>query len=155
MTTQAAPHATAARRPRVLARGLSVMAATAAAVMVWLVAKPLLSIDLLVRPEGGAAQQVGAGAVIAVSLAVSLLGWGLMALLERRTPRVRTIWTGIAVAVLLVSLAGPLASTSAASTKTVLVLMHITVAAVLIPAMRHTLPPQTTGSGRAEEEDDR
>lgn len=155
MTTQAAPHATTTPRSRVRARGLFVLAATAAAGMVWLVAKPLLSIDLLVHPGGAAAQQVGVGAVITVSLAVSLLGWGLLTLLERLTPRARTIWTGIAVAVLLLSLAGPLTSTSAASTTAVLVLMHIAVAAVLIPAMRHTLPTQTAGSGRAEEEDDR
>jgi hypothetical protein len=71
-----------------------------------------------------------------------LAGWGLLALLERFTARPRTSWTVIAVGVGLLSLAGPL-STIAPTTVTnglSLALMHLAVAAVLIPGLAATAP---------------
>jgi hypothetical protein len=76
------------------------------------------------------------------SLVAALAGWGLLALLERFTARPRTIWTAIAVLVGLLSLAGPLstlASTTAANALA-LALMHLAVAAVLIPILAGTSP---------------
>ena len=71
-------------------------------------------------------------------MAASLLGWLLLALLERRTPHARLLWTTIALAALAASLALPLAVATATSAATGLIVMHVTVAAVVIPAMAHT-----------------
>jgi hypothetical protein len=69
-------------------------------------------------------------------LAGSLAGWGLLALLEKRTTRARTIWTGVAILVLVASLSLPLAAGTTTSTKVALSVMHLAVAAVLISALR-------------------
>jgi hypothetical protein len=130
------------RRARTRARAVAVAGATLAALGVWAVAVPLLGADLLVRPGGGSAQRVGAGAVAAASLIPALLGWALLALLERRTARARPVWTGVAVVVLLLSLGGPLTAGTTTASKAVLVLMHLAVGAVLIPALRRS---STTG----------
>ena len=109
-----------------------------AAVLAWLVAVPIVGIDLLVRP-GGAAQQVGLGSVVTVSLLASLLGWGLLALLERLVPRrAMTAWTVVAVVVLMLSLTGPLTAAANAAVAIALVLMHLVVGAVLIMGLRRT-----------------
>jgi hypothetical protein len=110
-----------------------------AAVLAWLVAVPIVGIDLLVRPGGSAAQQVGLGSVVAVSLLASLLGWGLLALLERLVSRrALTAWTVVAVVVLMVSLTGPLTAAANAAVAIALVLMHLLVGAVLIMGLRRT-----------------
>ncbi len=86
-------------------RALAVIGAGLAAVAVWTVAVLVLGVELHVstgRGESGV-RTIGPASVTAVSLLVSLLGWGLLALLERRTARARRIWTIIAFGVLLLS----------------------------------------------------
>ncbi|HZJ05567.1 MAG TPA: DUF6069 family protein [Nocardioidaceae bacterium] len=107
MTTITRDHVRSSSTRRVRTRAFSVASAALASLAVWTIAVPLLGIDLFVRPGGGSPQTVGAGTVVAVSLIASLLGWALLALLERRTSRARAIWTGAAVAALLLSLGGP------------------------------------------------
>jgi hypothetical protein len=76
------------------------------------------------------------GAVIVASALVSLLGWGLLALLEKFTAKARTIWTVVALVVLALSLGGPLSGTDVSTGNRVgLVLLHLAVAAVLIPLL--------------------
>jgi len=131
-------------------RALAVASATVAALIVWLIAKLLFGISLTI-PMAGRAQtiEVGWGAVIVTSLVASLAGWGLLALLERFSPRARTAWMVIAAAVLLLSFTGPLFAASAANagTRVTLALMHTAVATVLIPLLARTSPgqPATTG----------
>lgn len=120
------------------ARALSVGGAVTAAVAVWVVAVPLLSLHLIVRFGTGSPETVGVDFVIGASLIGSLLGWGFLALLERRTARARRIWTVLAIAVLLVSLSLPLSAGVTATTKAALALMHMAVAAVLIPTLRRS-----------------
>ncbi len=117
-------------------RALSVAGSTLAAIAVWIVAVPLLGDHLLVRFGDGAPQSVGVGYVAGAAAVASLLGWGLLALLERRTSRARTIWTAAAIVALLASLSLPLAAGATNSSRATLTLMHIAVAAVLIPALR-------------------
>jgi Family of unknown function (DUF6069) len=117
-------------------RALSIGGAVMAAVAVWVVAVPLLGLHLMVRFGNGTLETVGVDLVVGASLIASLLGWGLLAILERRTARARTIWTVIAIAVLLVSLSLPLSTGTTASTRAALAMMHVVVAAVLIPALR-------------------
>jgi hypothetical protein len=71
-------------------------------------------------------------------VAASLLGWLLLALLERRTPRARLVWTSIALAALAASLALPLAVATTTSAAAGLIVMHLAVGAAVIPAMAYT-----------------
>lgn len=131
-TTLNAPDAGTRRRNRVTAVG----AAVAAALVVWVVAAPVLRVDLAV-PSGTQTMQIGVGLVIVNALVAALAGWALLALLERFTSRPRTVWTVVAVLTLLVSFNGPLVAAGAASTATKLTLaaMHLAVGAVLIPML--------------------
>jgi hypothetical protein len=134
---------TLATRPR-RAHALAVSAAALAALAVWLITDLLLGIDLTAptRPGSQELMSITPALVAGTSLVVALAGWALLALLERFTARARTSWTAIAVLFALLSLAGPLsalASTSAANAGA-LALMHLAVAAVLIPGLAGTAP---------------
>lgn len=137
-----------ARTPRGWKRRLVVVAgAVVAAVAVYLVATLIAGQDLRgPAMNDRAPAEITVGAVLAASAFVSLLGWALLALLERFTARARTIWTIVALVVLLVSLGGPLTGTGVSTGNRVgLVLLHLAVAAVLIPL----LPGRSTASGAA------
>lgn len=97
---------------------------------------PLLGAHLVVRFSSGAPQTIGIDFVVGASLVASLSAWGLLALLERRTSRARTIWTAVALVVLPVSLSLPLTAGTTASTRFALALMHVAVATVLIGSLR-------------------
>ena len=115
-----------------------------AAVAVWAVAVPLSGTHLLIRFGSGAAQSIGIDYVIGASLAASLAGWGLLALLERRTARARRILDRHRPCVVVVlSLRLPLTAGTTLSSKVALALMHVAVAAVLIPALRRSSVPFT------------
>jgi hypothetical protein len=105
-------------------------------VAVWAIEVPLLGIRLQTQFGNAAPQGVGIASVVLSSLAASLAGWGLLAILERRFARARTIWTVIAIAVLLASLSVPLSAGTTTTAKVSLAMMHLAVAAVLIPTLR-------------------
>ena len=107
-----------------------------AAAAVWAIEVPLLGILLQTQFGNAAPQSVGIDLVVLSALAGSLAGWGLLAILERRFTRARTIWTGIAIAVLLASLSVPLSAGTTTTSKVALAMMHLAVAAVLIPTLR-------------------
>jgi hypothetical protein len=147
--------ATPTTRPR-RARALAVIAATLAALAVWLITDPLLGIDLTgtTRPGSQQLQPITPALVAGASLAVALAGWALLALLERFTARARTIWTAVALLVALLSLAGPLSILASTEANVLaLALMHLAVAAVLIPILAGTSPaparPAPARSARA------
>ena len=120
------------------ARALCAAGGALAAALAWIVEVPLLGIHLNFRFGTGHMQTIAVGQVIGVTVAASLLGWLLLALLERRTPHARLLWTAIALAALAASLALPLAFATTASAVAGLIVMHLTVAAAVIPAMAHT-----------------
>lgn len=94
----------AAVKPRLVA----VVSAVVGALVVWALAEFAFGVDLHSPAMGSQPPQpITAGWVALVAGAVSLLGWGVLALLERLTSRGRTVWTVLAVVVLLVSLGGP------------------------------------------------
>ena len=139
-TASAVPHIKQGR-----ARALSAAGGALAAALAWIVEVPLLGIHLNVRfgagrmhAGAGHIQTITIGQVIGVAVAASLLGWLLLALLERRTPRARILWTTVALAALAASLALPLAFASTTSAVAGLIVMHLTVGAAVIPAMAHT-----------------
>jgi hypothetical protein len=119
------------------ARALCAAGGALVAALAWLVEVPLLGIHLTFRFGAGHIQTIAAGQVIGVAAAASLLGWLLLALLERRTQRARLLWTIIALAALAASLALPLAAATTTSAAAGLIVMHLTVGAAVIPALAH------------------
>ena len=117
------------------ARALCAAGGALAAAVAWIVEVPLLGIHLNFRFGMGHIQTIAVGQVIGVTVAASLLGW---LLLERRAPDARLLWTAIALASLAASLALPLAAATTSSAVAGLIVMHVTVGAVVIPAMAHT-----------------
>jgi hypothetical protein len=112
---------------------VAVTAAVAAAA-VWVVATQLASVDLAVR-SGSGTQHINVVSVIVTSVVVALVAGWLLRLLERRTPRGRTIWTVVAVAIWVLSLAGPLGARSLAAGLW-LALLHLVVGSVVIVGLR-------------------
>jgi Family of unknown function (DUF6069) len=120
------------------ARALCTAGGALAAALAWIVEVPLLGIHLNVRFGAGHIQTITIGQVISVTVAASLLGWLLLALLQRRTPQARLLWITIALAALAASLALPLAAATTTSAAIGLIVMHVTAGAAVIPAMAHT-----------------
>src|SRR5258707_113235 len=89
------------------ARILGVLGATLAAAAVWVVAVPVLGLHLVTRFGNADAQNVGFGLVVIASLVGSLAGLGLLVVLEKVISRAVTVWTAVAVVVLLASLSLP------------------------------------------------
>ncbi|WBB59645.1 DUF6069 family protein [Streptomyces sp. WMMC500] len=134
-----------ARARRRAVTGLTV----AAAALVWLVADPLLGYRLRIA-QGERTLDIGAVAVVLIALLASLAAWGLLAALERcGVRRVRAVWTGAAVTVLALSALPLTGDGMTAGTRTALALMHLTVAAVLIPGLRATAAAATPGARTA------
>ncbi|MCX5064371.1 DUF6069 family protein [Micromonospora lupini] len=128
------PRAAVDSAPRVRNRVIVVVAAVLAAVVVWLIATVAgapLTVD-----QGSGPQDVTVLAVIVTSALAALFGWGLLALLERVSARATTIWTAIAVAVLVLSLVPASLVDATAGTTVALVLMHLAVGAVVILGYR-------------------
>lgn len=139
-----ADHLPARARSRRRRRAAGVGGGILAAVAVWTLAGPLLGVDLQVAPGTNQPQPVGVGAVITASLAAGLAGWASSALLERLTHRARSVWTGLALVVLVASLVPAQAGVTTATT-VALAAMHLAVAAVVIPVMRVTSPSTRPG----------
>lgn len=129
-STSPAATTRSSRRVRLIA----VAAAVLATGLIWVAAK-IVGTELKVDPGNGQPITViGLGSIVVVTLLVSLLGWGSLALLERITRRGPAIWVALSVLVLLVSLVPVLWVGAPGSVKVMLGLMHVAVAAVLIPA---------------------
>lgn len=119
---------------RVRSRSITLVVAVLAAVAVWsiaTVAGTRLTVD-----QGAGPQDVTVLAVIVTSALAALLGWGLLAVLERLSARATMIWTGIAVVVLVLSLVPASLVDASAGTRVALVLMHLVVGAVVILGLR-------------------
>jgi hypothetical protein len=119
-------------------RALCTAGGALAAALAWIVEVPLLGIHLNVRFGTGHIQVIAIGQVVGATVAASLLGWLLLAQLERRTPHARPLWTTIALAVLAASLALPLAAATTTSAAAALIVMHLSVGTAVIPAMAYT-----------------
>ena len=120
------------------ARALCAVGGAAAAAIAWAVEVPLLGIRLTVRFGAMAPQTVVAGQVVGAALVAGLLGWLLLAVLDRRAARARMAWTAAALLVLAVSLALPLAAATTTSAAVGLVVLHLVVGAVVIPGLAST-----------------
>ncbi len=129
-----------AGRTRALVAAGGALAAAAA----WIVEVPVLGIGLSIRfggghqPGGSHIQTIGAAQVIGVSLAAALLGWLLLTIIEKRTPHARRAWTGLALTALAASLALPLIAATTIAATAGLIVLHVAVAAVVIPGLART-----------------
>ncbi|MEU0217235.1 DUF6069 family protein [Streptomyces sp. NPDC006265] len=130
-------------------RRLGVTALTVLApVLVWVVADPLLGHRLRIA-DGEQTLAIGAVPVAVVALVASLSGWGLLSTLERfGARRARAIWTGVAGAVLALSFLPFLGGGMDGGTRVSLALMHLAVAAVLIPGLGGRSPEVRAGAAR-------
>ncbi|MFD9905010.1 DUF6069 family protein [Streptomyces sp. NPDC059063] len=109
-------------------------------VLVWLIADPVLGHGLQTK-SGGKTLDIDAAAVVVLALLASLAAWGLLAALERfGVRRARTVWTWVSVGVLAVSFLPLLTGDTDGGSLAALALMHLVVAAVLIPGLRMTEP---------------
>ena len=118
-------------------RALVVVGTALAAFAVWALEDPIAGVDLAVR-SGGSVQHVGAGAVIGAAVLAGLIGWALLARLERRAKRPHRTWAIIASIVFVISLAGPAGGVDTAA-KLGLAALHVGVAAAVglgLPAVR-------------------
>ncbi|WP_435207643.1 DUF6069 family protein [Micromonospora sp. bgisy143] len=115
-------------------RAVAVVVAVLAAVAVWSIAT--LSGAQLTVDQGAGPQDVTVLAVVLNAAIAALLGWGLLAVLERFSARARRIWTGIALTVLVLSLVPASLVGASAGTRAALVLMHLVVGAVVIVGFR-------------------
>lgn len=86
---------------------------------------------------------IGLGTTLVATLIFGLLGWGTLALLERLTARAVTVWTVLAGLVAVLSLIPIYLEEATTGTRAALALIHLAVAAVLVPAMRIKLEPSS------------
>ena len=132
MTTVEQQHASG-----VVRRAGVVSAAVAAAVVVWWLLHAVLGAHLAVR-SGSSEITIGVSDVALTALLVGCAGWCVLGLIERRRScRARRPWTWLAIAVLLMSLLGPLGATSMAAGLGLLAL-HLTVGLIVIMGLRST-----------------
>ena len=130
------PRAAAARVRR--ARAVALLAATGAALAVWVLTR-LLGIGLTVRlAASGPALPVDPSVVVIVSVLAGVAGWVVLAGLEQLTARARWAWLGLAIVALVLSLAGPLGAGTTTGARVSLAAMHVLAAAILIPTYVRT-----------------
>ena len=130
----------ATRRPHGR-RALITLAAIAAAVVVYLLFVPIGGVDVKV-PEAPGSRVLAPlefGAVVGAATIACLAGWAFLTVLERFTPRARTIWTVVALVVFLGTL--PYMPGFRVMDRVMLIVMHSALAAVLILGLRRTAGP--------------
>lgn len=130
-------------------RTTAVVAAVAVAAAAWILIELVAGFDLRGPVFDGSSANFDIGLLIVMlSTAIpTLLGWGLLALLERWTTRPRLIWTMAAIVVFTLSLGQPLSGTGVGVTDRLLLeLFHVLVAVVYIPLMRRSIRSGVTSS---------
>lgn len=115
-------------------RATVVALAVLAPLALWTVVELLIGLELRSPAFGdGEVADVGVANVLFAALVGATLALGLLALLERLTPRGPRIWLTLALAALVVSLGGPLGGTGIdADNRAVLAAMHVLVGGILI-----------------------
>jgi hypothetical protein len=121
-------------------RAPAVVCAAAIPMVIWTVTVALIGHRLLVTNASGTKPplDITLPLVTVFALAAGLIGWGLLAVLERFTRRAATIWTVLAGFMFLISFLPLTGPGTPVSTRLVLGSMHVAVAAVLIPVFSRT-----------------
>ncbi|MGW1297835.1 DUF6069 family protein [Streptomyces sp. NPDC002533] len=117
-------------------RTTTILVATLAPALVWLVADPLLGHRLRITdPSTRETLDIGLLPVVLLALLSSLAGWALLATLERFTRRPYLLWTVAAAVVLLLSFLPLTGSGMTEGTRMTLALMHVVVGAALVAGL--------------------
>ncbi|HTF49222.1 MAG TPA: DUF6069 family protein [Pseudonocardia sp.] len=132
--TTATRSAAAQRRLR---RATAVVGATALNGLLWGVSSAL-GADFVLTDSTGTGIVTLPAALIFTAL-FGLLGWGTLALLERFTRHAPAIWTALAIAVTLLSIVPIFLEGATSATRAALTVLHLAVAAVLVPLFRRTI----------------
>lgn len=135
-TTATVVRAPSTARDRRLRRATAVVGTAAVNAVLWAVGAGL-GVDYVLSDSMGTAVISLPVAVIATSV-FALLGWGTLALLERFTRHGMAIWTVLAVVVALLSVVPVFLEEATAGTHAALTVLHLAVAAVLVPLVRRT-----------------
>ncbi|GAT68371.1 hypothetical protein HS048_28920 [Planomonospora sp. ID91781] len=126
--------------PRLHRGALAVAGAVLSTALVWAAAHAL-GVELRVDPRNGRPPGVvNLPFAVMVTFAVSALGWGVRALLQRVTSRASTVWTVLAFGTLAASFLPVFMVGATGATRAALAAMHLAAAAVLIPVFGHRTP---------------
>jgi hypothetical protein len=120
-------------RSRLAVIGVTVVTSLA----LWALLAPVAGIELEAE-QGTRLIHVGAGSVFFASAAMAFAGWGLLAILERRTLNARNVWTILAVTACILSLGSPLVGGIGVGAKLGLAAFHLLVGATVILGLRRT-----------------
>ena len=147
LTASTTPQVRNARPNRT--RALCAVGSAVAATVAWCVEVPLGGARLSVSFGGTHPQTVVVGEVIGATVVAGLLGWLLLAVLDWLTPDSRIVWITLSLIVLAASLVLPVTAAATASAAVNLVVLHLVVAAVVIPGMAVTArrPDQPAAAG--------
>ena len=126
-------------------RAVGVIGACATGLAVWAVGA-VLGADYRVCVPAGCTV-LDARAMLVTIVAAGLLGWATLAAAERILRRGRRVWTALAVATTAASMVPIDLVAATAVTKAALVVSHLAVAAVLIPAYLHPKRTRQSGGG--------
>lgn len=90
-------------------RLLAVAVTTLAAAATWTFIEIVLGVDVVgpAFDSGSRGVDVGIGSVVGAAAGAALMGWSLLAILERWTARPGLVWTATAIGTALLSLGGP------------------------------------------------
>lgn len=124
--------ATCRRGERAVAVGLSALATSA----VWAVAD-ISGTDFRLS-DAQSSVVIGLPTVVGFTLFCAGFGWAALAVLERFARRAVAAWTGLAIGVLLLSIVPIFLEHATDGTRLALVVIHVVVAAVLIPLLRRS-----------------
>jgi hypothetical protein len=130
-TTDTAPvHDRVAHRAR--RRALGIVAALVATLAVWFLGH-LAGADYWITDSQGTVR-IDALVTTQVTVVLGLVGWGVLALLERLTRYGTTLWTALAVVVVAASMIPIVLVEATTATRVALAAVHLAVGAVLVPA---------------------
>jgi hypothetical protein len=114
-------------------RLLGVHNAVLAAVLTWVVEVHVVGVDLAYRFGSGAATSLGIAQIAGASLVASLLGWGVLAVMEKRDRRSAQHWLALAALFVLASLSLPIFAATTTAGLVALVILHIAVGVSSVP----------------------
>jgi hypothetical protein len=100
--------------------------------------------NLTLEAKQGSVIRIGAPSVLIASLAMSLAGWALLAILEHNTVAARKAWTITATIACALSLTSPLTAGIGTGAKLGLASLHLVVGSLIILGLRRTALPTET-----------
>jgi Family of unknown function (DUF6069) len=114
-------------------RVVTIAIAAAATGLVWLLGR-LAHVDYIVDTPAGT-REINLALTIVATVAAGIVGWIVIALLERYTSNARAVWVALGLVVVVLSIVPVFRTTANPGTQLMLSALHCVAAAVLIPAL--------------------